>query len=331
MPISALSQKLALALRAHSPAGRYLVGVSGGRDSVALLHGLLGAGFRRLVVCHLDHGLRGEASAEDARFVQRLADTLQLPADCGVTDVPAAARRMKCSLETAARVARYEFFAARAGKRRCRTIFLAHHADDQVETLLFNLLRGAGSAGLGAMAADSVRTFGRGELRILRPLLGIWRAEIDAHAQAHGLEWREDATNADPAHATRNRLRVEVIPVLERAMGREVRPALWRAADILQAEEAWLAGLLANEEPFPERLPVKTLAAQPVARQRRILRAWLKVQHVSNVGYEEIERVRALLAVANGPAKVNLPGDCHARRRAGLLFVEAPRRRHPPK
>ncbi len=321
---TAFARKLETALRGHSPAGRYLVGVSGGRDSVALLHGLVAAGFRRLVVCHLDHGLRGEASAEDARFVGRLAGTLDLPFEQEAADVAAMARRAKCSLETAARDARYAFFFAVAAKRRCRTVFLAHHADDQAETFLFNLLRGAGPAGLGAMAAETVRTVGRRKLRVLRPLLAVWRAEIDAYLQAHGLRWREDATNADPAHATRNRLRAEVLPLLESAMGRDVRPALWRAADILRAEENWLASLSTDDEPFPLRLPVKNLAAQSLARQRRLLRGWLRARGVPGVGYEEIERVRSLLDPASGPAKVNLPGGRHARRRAGVLFVEAP-------
>ena len=317
-------RKLAHALRPYPGEERYLVGVSGGRDSVALLHGLLAAGFKRLIVCHLDHKLRGEAAKEDARFVQRLAETLNLPVDIGCADVPTLARETKQSLETAARAARYAFFSARAGRRRCRSIFLAHHADDQVETFLFNLLRGAGPAGLSGMAADSVHTLGRRKLRFLRPLLGIWRTEIDAYLEAHHLEWREDATNAESARATRNRLRAEVIPVLERAMGRAVRPALWRAADILQGEEAWLAGLLAENEPFPERLPLKSLVAQPVAKQRRILRGWLKSLRTPNVGYDEIERVRTLLVADSGPAKVNLPGNLHARRRAGVLFLEAP-------
>ena len=319
---SPFSRKLALALKPYPAAERYLVGVSGGRDSVALLHGLIENNFRRLVVCHLDHRLRGRASADDARFVRQLADTLKLPFEAGQSDVPTIAREAKSSLETAARAARYRFFDAAASRRRCRTIFLAHHADDQVETFLFNLLRGAGPAGLGAMAAESVQTFGRRKLRVLRPLLGVWRAEIDAYVQAHGLTWREDASNADPAHATRNALRAEVVPLLERVMGRTVRPALWRAADILQAEETWLAGLLAAEGPLPARLPAKALAAQPVAKQRRVLRAWLRAQNVPGVGYEETERVRTLLDPAGGPAKVNLPGDRHARRRAGVLFVE---------
>ncbi len=316
--MSAFEERLAKGLRSHPPNERYLVGVSGGRDSVALLHGLRAAGYRRLVVGHLDHGLRGEASAEDARFVARLAAEWKLPLEHGVAQVPA-----RGSMEAAARAARYAFFAAAAGRRRCRGVFLAHHADDQVETFLFNLLRGAGPAGLAAMAAEDEHLVGRRRLRTLRPLLGVWRAEIDAYVAAHSLPWREDATNADPDHATRNRLRAEIIPALERAMGREVRPALWRAADILQAEEAWLASLLATDGPPPERLLVKTLAAQPLARQRRVLRAWLSARGVPSVGYSEVERVRMLLDADEGPAKINLPGDHHARRRAGVLFVES--------
>ncbi len=320
----AFEEGLTKSLRSHSLNERYLVGVSGGRDSVALLHGLRAAGYRRLVVAHLDHGLRGEASAEDARFVARLAAEWKLPLEHGAADVLALAERTRCSVETAAREARYAFFAKAVGRRRCRAVFLAHHADDQVETFLFNLLRGAGPAGLAAMAADDERVVGRRRLRVIRPLLDVWRAEIDAYVAAHGLAWREDLTNADPNRATRNRLRAEIIPALEHAMGRDVRPALWRAADILQAEETWLTSLLAAGGPLPERLPVKTLAVQPLAQQRRVLRAWLSARGVPGVGYGEVERVRTLLNAESGPAKVNLPGDRHARRRAGVLFVEIP-------
>ena len=173
------------------------------------------------------------------------------------------------------------------------------------------------------MAPDSERRVGRRTLRIVRPLLGVWRAEIDAYLAARGLEWREDATNADPAYATRNVLRHEALPLLERVMGRDVRRALWRTADILGAEEAWLAALLAEEGALAWEPPVKSLAAQPLARQRRLLRAWLAARGVASVGYKEVERVRALLDVAaDGPAKVNLPGGRHARRRGGKLFVE---------
>ncbi len=318
----AFTDQLAAALRSSPPEESYLVGVSGGRDSVALLHGLSAAGYRRLVVCHLDHGLRGAASREDARFVQRLADTFGLPLEMGRADVRLMAAQTKSSLETAARVARHAFFAVTAGRLPARAIFLAHHADDQVETFLFNLLRGAGPAGLAAMAAESESVAGPCKLRIVRPLLSVWRSEIDEYVRAQHLEWREDATNADPTHATRNRLRAEVLPLLEKTMGREVKPALWRTADILGEEEAWITGLLAAEGPAPERLPRAALAGQPVAKQRRVVRAWLLAGGVPGVGYREVELTRALLDQATRPAKVNLPGGWHARRRAGVVFLE---------
>ena len=313
---------LARALRPYPAEGRYLVGVSGGRDSVALLHALTAAGYRRLVVCHLDHGLRGRAGRADARFVERLAAKWNLPSVIVRADVPTLARMGKYSLETAAREARYAFFEAVAGRRRCRTLFLAHHADDQVETFLFNLLRGAGPAGLAGMEAESTRMVGRRTLRIVRPLLAIWREEIDDYVKTHDIAWREDLTNADPAHATRNRLRAEVLPLLERAMGREVRPALWRAADILAAEETYLSGLLAADGPSTPQLSLAALVDQPVARQRRTLRAWLLARDIPNVGYREVELVRSLLDKAEGPAKVNLPGGRYARRRSGKLFID---------
>ena len=289
---------------------------------MALLHALAAAGYRRLVVCHLDHGLRGAPGRKDARFVARLAAGSGLPVEIGHADVPLLMREGKRSLETAAREARYRFFADVAGRRRCRKVLLAHHADDQVETFLFNLLRGTGPAGLAGMAVESIHAVGRRELRVIRPLLGVWRREIDAYLEAHGVEWREDPTNADPTVATRNRLRTEVLPLLERAMGREVRPALWRAADLLRADEAWMTGLLYPHLPAPERLSLASLDGEPVAKQRRLIRAWLLARGVAAAGHKEVEEVRGLLDKVEGPAKVNLPAGRHARRRAGMLFVE---------
>ena len=289
---------------------------------MALLHALTTSGYRRLIVCHLDHGLRGKVSRADARFVEQLATTHDLPVEIGRADVRAIARERKLSLETAAREARYQLFAEVAARRRCRSLWLAHHADDQVETFLFNLLRGAGPAGLAGMPAETTRTVGRRTLRIVRPLLGVWRAEIDAYLAAHGLKWREDLTNADPAHATRNRLRAEVLPMLERVMGREIRPALWRAADLLRAEETWLSALLDPASSAAAQLPLAVLEGEPVAKQRRLIRAWLAARGLVGVGYREVENVRSLLDKTDGPAKVNLPSGRHVRRRGGRLFVE---------
>src|ERR1041384_643640 len=126
------------------PTRRYLIGVSGGRDSVALLDLLTQNGYRRLVLCHLDHQLRGRSSAADAKFVKTLATKLKLQCEIGRTDVAALAKRTKQSIETAGRTARYEFFARVARRHRYRTIFLGHQADDLVETFLLNLFRGAG-------------------------------------------------------------------------------------------------------------------------------------------------------------------------------------------
>ncbi len=152
MPI-APNDRLHLALAA-CPAlreGRCLIGVSGGRDSVALLHALVEHGFRRLVVCHLDHGLRGNAGRADARFAASMAAKYDLPFELGRVSVPALVRAGKQSIETAARDARFAFFAGVAARRRCRQVLLAHQADDQIETLLFNLFRGTGPAGLAGM------------------------------------------------------------------------------------------------------------------------------------------------------------------------------------
>ena len=140
---------LPLELGSLSRTARYLVGVSGGRDSVALLHALVEAGFRRLIVCHLNHGLRGRAAAADARFVATLAARLGLECESEQVDVARLAKKMGQSLETAAREVRYAFFARVARRRRCRSLFLGHHAGDQVETFLFNLFRGSGRGGLG--------------------------------------------------------------------------------------------------------------------------------------------------------------------------------------
>ncbi|MDD5350670.1 MAG: tRNA lysidine(34) synthetase TilS [Chthoniobacteraceae bacterium] len=312
-----------LDLTGVSRTARYLVGVSGGRDSVALLHALVEAGFRRLIVCHLNHGLRGRAAAADARFVAALAAKLGLELESEKADVTRLAAHTGQSLETAAREARYAFFARVARKRRCRALFLAHHADDQVETFLFNLFRGAGRAGLGGMRRESGRTVEGVRLRVLRPLLGVWRKEIDAYVRAHALRFREDASNR-AAEFTRNRIRHTLFPVLEEVFGRDIRQALWRTSAILQAEEEWLA-LLSGAAKEGTELAAPLLQSQPVAQQRRRILAWLRENAVPDTGYGQVEAVRSLLAAgAHGPAKVNLPGGWHARRRAKRLFLERP-------
>ena len=295
---------------------RYLVGVSGGRDSVALLHLLTNAGFRKLVVCHLDHQLRGRSSTADARFVRRLADTLGLEFEGAEADVRTFAQEHRQSIETAARTMRYAFFVDVARRRRCRTVFLAHHADDLVETYLFNLFRGA--SGGRSMQPMSVHKIGRTALTIVRPLLHVWRRDIDTYLLTHGVGYREDASNAT-VDRTRNRMRHKIIPFLEKEFGRGIRESIWRAAMIGSAEDALLESMLPSTS---QALDVRSLGEQPLALQRRAIRNWLRAQAVPDISFDLVESVRGLLEVNTGPAKVNLPRAQHVRRRAGELFIE---------
>jgi tRNA(Ile)-lysidine synthase len=334
-------------LRTFPLDGRYLIGVSGGRDSVVLLHWLISVGYKNLVVCHLNHLLRGRSSDADARFVQKRVEhndhefvehapslpgsrtgkrsarpTTRRPGlhfELGTVDVRAFATKQKMSIETAARDSRYSFFAKVAKRRRCHTIFLAHHADDLVETFLINLFRGAGSAGLAAMREVSTRCIDDVDLTIVRPLLGLWRKEIDSYVREHRIKFHEDASNKN-LNPLRNRIRHRIIPYLEKIFGRNIRPAIWRAAAIAGEEEDWIDRQLPDSTNAD--LSVVKLHALPVALQRRAILKWLRAQKVSEVGFDVIERVRSLIGQDARVAKVNLARNRYARRRAGKIFVE---------
>jgi len=308
-------------LRALSSGARYLIGVSGGRDSVALLHWLIECGYSKLIVCHLNHRLRGRSSRADAIFVQKLAARYDVDLALGAIDVRALAVRTKQSIETAARDARYKFFAQVAKRRRCRTIFLGHHADDLVETFLINLFRGAGPGGLRAMRGVSIRKIDNMKLQIVRPLLGVSREQIDDYVREHGLKFREDASNKNLA-PLRNRIRHRIIPEIEKQLGRNVRGTIWRAATIAAEEENFFEALLPDKLSKLTALAVKPLRAIPIAVQRRMLHEWLRARDVPDLSFDLIERVRALLDLSNRAAKTNLPQDRHVRRRAGQIFIE---------
>lgn len=317
-------------LRGFPPDGRYLIGVSGGRDSIALLHWLHECGYRKLIVCHLNHQLRGRSSDADARFVGKLAANYDVDLEMGSANVRALAAEQKISIETAAREARYKFFAQVAKQRRSQTIFLGHHADDLVETFLINLFRGSGPAGLGAIREVSKRRVEDVDLTIVRPLLGVWRSEIDDYVRKHRLKFREDASNKNLA-PLRNRIRQRIIPFLEKDLGRNIRQSIWRAATIATEEENWIedqlpnatdVDLAAGASPAEAALSVAKLRDLPIALQRREILKWLRTQKIANVGFDVVESVRSLLNHDAPVAKVNLPQDRHVRRRAGKIFIE---------
>jgi tRNA(Ile)-lysidine synthase len=303
------------------PSRRYLIGVSGGRDSVALLHRLADLGYRHLIVCHLDHQLRGPASRADAQFVKKLAARLKVDCELHRTDVGALARRSKHSIESAGRMARYQFFARVARRRRCRTIFLGHHANDLVETFLINLFRGSGPTGFVGIRQVGRQKVDGLDLEVVRPFLSVWRTEIDAYVKSRRLEFRDDETNKTFG-ALRNRMRQRIIPYIEKQFGRKVRASIWRAAAIAADEADWLSGLLDSKKTTGRELEVKELREQPRAVQRRTIHRWLQARDIADLNFETIERVRALLDPDAREAKTNLPHDRHARRRAGKIFIE---------
>jgi tRNA(Ile)-lysidine synthase len=297
---------------------RYLIGVSGGRDSIALLNLLLEFGYEKLVVCHLNHQLRGAASRADARFVEKTACDLCLDCEIGSADVGVLAKRSKLSIETAARFARLAFFVEVARHRRCSRIFLAHHADDLVETALLNLFRGASPGGVAALRGVSVYRIGNTKLTIIRPLLAIWRKDIDSYIRQQRLEFREDQTNAR-LDSSRNRIRHRILPYICKTFGRDVRKAIWRTAVIWADEEALLDSMLPSAD---AKLDVTSLRELSVALQRRVFLRWLQQGETPNITFDLIERIRALLEPSLSIAKVNLPGNRHVRRRAKKILIE---------
>jgi tRNA(Ile)-lysidine synthase len=308
-------------LERASRRARWLVGVSGGADSVALLHLLVESGFGNLIVCHLDHRLRGRSSTQDARFVARLAEQLGLPCDIGRADVGGRMQARGESLETAARNARHEFFGQCALKHRCRRLLLAHHADDQAETVLWNLLRG--SHGLKGMREEqSITVNTRVVLRVVRPLLDVRHAALVDWLGMRSHRWREDASNLEPV-AVRNRLRNEALPLLAEISGRDAVAALVRgAADSAAREELENETLEQARLLDPQgRLHLPVLRQLSLDLRRAALRNFLLDHRIPSIDRALLERAVSLIDVAQ-PAVVNLPGGGRLRRSAGRLWID---------
>ncbi len=321
--------------------GRILVAVSGGADSVALLHTLhtLARCKRwRLTVAHLEHGIRGKTSREDAAFVRALALRLKIPCVIGRAKVPELARRHGISLEMAARQARYAFLVRTARKVGSDMIATAHTADDQAETLLLKFLRGAGRGGLSGIAPDTVVS----GIPVIRPLLKVTRPQIEAYLRARKCVWREDESNTDTVFL-RNRVRHELLPLLEREYNPGLRQTLQRTRDVLAAEDEWLDDLAReiltecrNEgvslHPLTTgervRVPLRgdLLIAYPLAARRRVIRLWLFGQGVPEEGlsFDAVTRVNQLVGQIKGSGSVELTGGWKVRCHYGSLQVVCP-------
>ncbi|HEU4324754.1 MAG TPA: tRNA lysidine(34) synthetase TilS [Roseiflexaceae bacterium] len=327
--MSALVEHIRLFLRGAglAAAGPLVVGVSGGPDSLCLLHALaaLRVDGLRLHVAHLDHGLRGADGAEDAAFVARTAEGWGLAATVERADVAGFARGAGLNLHHAARVLRYRFLARVAVATGAAAVAVAHTADDQAETVLMHLLRGAGPAGLGGIRpllpwnewALGVAGTAREDAPpaappLLRPLLAITRADVESYCAAHELAPRQDATNADPAF-TRNRIRHELLPLLK-AYNSHVVEALGRTATICADEHAFVGQQfselwpeLAQEQPGVVRFDLARWGALHPALQRQALRrAYRQLAPDVTLPWEQVERARAL--VGRVDRRADLPG-----------------------
>lgn len=298
---------------------RWLIGVSGGLDSMALMHLLKEADFRDVIVCHLDHGLRGRESAADARFVKRWAEKLGFPVEIAKIDLRKEMAVSSESLETAGRNARHQFFAACAKIYRCKRLFQAHHLDEQAETVLWNLMRGShgcrGMREVSGMEMDGV------QMEIHRPLLTIRKSELRAWMEERKLPWREDASNR-VSDVARNRIRHEALPLLAAIAKRDVAPLLTRAAQDDENLREVMDWALAKAEVLdPQgRLHLGVLRGLPEALLMHTIADFLKSKGIPDISGTLLENCAAMLDPTS-PASVNLPGGRHLRRRAGRFFI----------
>jgi len=310
-----------------------LVGVSGGADSVALLDALaaLAPEFGwRLRVAHFNHRLRGRASDADERFVRGLAKAYGLPVSVGGGNVRAFASRQRCSLEDAARRLRHKFFGEVAARHGIQRLALGHTADDQVETLLQRLLRGAGTHGLAAMRWQNRL----GNVTVVRPMLDVWKGEALDYLKRRGLKFRLDSTNRDTTFQ-RNRIRHKLLPLLEREFNPAVKSVLWQTAELLAAEDEWLEQQVAGGLPAAEGgaavLPVATVRRQPVALQRRMIYRWLTAQDAgAAVDFQMVETLRRM-AERGEPRQITLNARARVARLAdGLALQKSEAGGRPP-
>ena len=306
------------------PVGSHvLVAVSGGADSISLLC-LLHECERllkiKLSVAHLNHMIRGGEADGDEQYVKDICRKLKIRVMTDRVDVPDLSRRRRISVEMAAREARYAFLQKAAKRFGADMVVTAHTADDQAETFILKLARGAGADGLGGISPVAII----GGLRVVRPLLEFNRTDVEAYLNGRAIKWREDSTNRDTEYL-RNRVRREIIPVLERKLNPSIKKSLCKTAEILREDHVWLDSLtkpLLLECMDKKDLRIDRLAALPPAAARRVIQFWLSDGGVGidSIGFELIEKMRFL--AQNAVKKVQVTDRVFAMRRSGRIVLE---------
>jgi tRNA(Ile)-lysidine synthase len=303
-----------------SPRDRVLVAVSGGPDSVALLHIL--CDLRRdlelrLEVAHLQHGIRGRESEDDALFVRELARRLDLPFHIKEISIPRMRSQAgKGNIEALARRERYRFLTAIAFQRNLDKIAIAHTENDQAETVLMWLLRGAGRKGLGGMApVQAINPRGAESSKavtIIRPLFEVTKEELLSYLDERGLEYRLDRSNEDTAYL-RNWIRFELLPRLKDRIGPGVSSRLVQSAEVLRDEEILLNALARRELAAlraDSALRRDGFLRQPKALQRRMLRLWIEEArgHLRGLDFAHVEALRRLICDGPPQSRLSIPG-----------------------
>ena len=290
---------------------RILAACSGGADSVALLSVLRELEGVSIVCAHFNHRLRGEESDRDEAFVRELCESWGLPFFAGSGDVHGYAQAEGMGIEEAARELRYRFLLDTARENACPVVATAHTANDNAETVLFHLIRGAGTRGLGGI--PPVRVLGAG-VRLIRPLLNVTRGEVEDYLAAHGLNHVEDSSNADERYA-RNALRRGILPALGRLNSAAVSH-ICSAAELLREDEAYFDGLASAflaEQCRDGAVSVAALRGLPKPVAMRVLSAL-----TNNPGREHLERAYDLCLKGGERAFLDLPAG-RVERRGGYF------------
>ncbi|MCK5114622.1 MAG: tRNA lysidine(34) synthetase TilS [Phycisphaerae bacterium] len=306
------------------PDDRWLLAVSGGPDSMAMLTALAELKnsarlpLADLQLAHLNHQLRADQSDADETFIRQQAQNLQLPITVARCDVNSLAQKTRQSLETAARQARYEFLVQTARKNSCNKIALAHNADDQAETILHRVIRGTGIKGLAGIPASRELTDDQPgkPLLIIRPLLSVSRDQIEQFLRQRNIPWRIDASNASNAF-TRNRIRNQLLPLLAEQYNPQVKQALvrlgqtahWLTDLLSQDADAALQNLTLQLDSNRAVLDAAALAQLPPIQQTELIRHLLEKLNLplQRITFQHIRSVTDLLKQPAQTGKLQLP------------------------
>ncbi len=313
------------------PGDRVGAAVSAGADSVALLRLLLELRAELgivLSVVHLNHSLRGSESDDDEQFVRGLASHHDLPFFSARRDVTSYSAEKKLSIEAAARELRYEYFEKLLRDGEFNRLATAHTLDDQAETVLLKLVRGAGTRGLAGIYPELLVGSGQHGPAIIRPLLAVQRREVEEYLGRLKQPWREDSTNAELRHM-RNRIRRDILPRLCAQVNPKARQALSEAAEIARAEEAFWDGetqhqlpLLWSHTPKAGVLSWEPMSDLPLALRRRLVRAAAESMRLAL----EFKHVEELLGLVEEGARATLPQGWIAQRHNGMVRFEQSRK-----